>query len=158
MRKRLDREHYGDQPPYLPAFYQRFFTAGIKGSVCFRVKAPAIENGDATMQVQHGLTGSDEGEFVMNQTFGTLARLEATESQQELILDNELSETQASPWLERTRWLHYLKGIPLDKASALARLPKQHEEPILFQLALAIDRLVETAYLSLCEEKVNFFG
>lgn len=58
-----------------------------------------------------------------------------------------------SPWLERTRWLHYLKGIPLDRAARLARLPKQHDELVLYEVGLAVDRLVEAAYLSLCEEK-----
>jgi len=29
---------------------------------------------------------------------------------------------------------------------------------VLYEVALAVDRLVEAAYMSLCEEKVNFFG
>jgi hypothetical protein len=32
------------------------------------------------------------------------------------------------------------------------------EEPVFYEISLAVDRLVETAHLSLCEEKVNFFG
>jgi hypothetical protein len=53
--------------------------------------------------------------------------------------------------------LHYLKGIPLDRAAGLARLPNQHDEPVLYEVGLAVDRLVEAAYMSLCKEKVNFF-
>lgn len=29
---------------------------------------------------------------------------------------------------------------------------------MLYEIALAVDRLVEAAYVTLCEEKVNFFG
>jgi hypothetical protein len=94
----------------------------------------------------------------MGQIFGALARLEATQPGEQLMLDNELADTQVSPWLERTRWLHYLKGVPLDGAARLARLPRQHNEPVLYEVALAIDSLVEAAYMSFCEEKVNFFG
>jgi hypothetical protein len=93
----------------------------------------------------------------MDQIFGTLARLETTQSHVERIPDAALTKTQVSPWLERTRWLHYLKGVPLDKAAKLARLPLQHDEPILYEIGLAVDRLVEAAHLSLREEKVNFF-
>jgi len=93
----------------------------------------------------------------MDQIFGTLARLETAQSHDELIPDAALTKTQVSPWLERTRWLHYLKGVPLDRAAKLARLPTQHEEPVFYEISLVVDRLVETAHLSLCEEKVNFF-
>jgi hypothetical protein len=122
MRKRLDREHYGDQPPYLPAFYQRFFTAGVKGSICFQVKAPEIQTQGAISPGQGALSRSDEGQFVMDQIFGTLARLETAQSHDALIPNAALTKTQVSPWLERTRWLHYLKGVPLDRATGLARL------------------------------------
>jgi hypothetical protein len=158
MQKRLNSEHYGDQPPCQPAFYQRFFTAGVKGSICFRVKAPEKETEDATLRQQSSVSRSDEGDFVMGQVFGALARLETTQSGEQLTLDTELATTQVSPWLERTRWLHYLKGISLDRAAGLARLPNQHDEPVLYEVGLAVDRLVEAAYMSLCEEKVNFFG
>ena len=50
MQKRLNSEHYGDQPPCQPAFYQRFFTAGVKGSICFRVKAPDKDTKDSTLR------------------------------------------------------------------------------------------------------------
>ena len=158
MQKRLNREHYGDQPAYLPASYQRFFTTGVKGSTCFRVTVPEKPTQGATSPGQSSLPRSDEGQFVMDQIFGTLARLETTQSHAERIPDAALTKTQVSPWLERTHWLHYLKGVPLDKAARLARLPTQHDEPMLYEIGLAVDRLVEAAHLPLREEKVNFFG
>jgi hypothetical protein len=158
MQKRLNSEHYGDQPPCQPAFYQRFFTAGVKGGICFRVKALEKETKDATLLQQSSVSTSDEGDFVMGQIFGALARLETIQCGEQLVLDTESTSTQVSPWLERTRWLHYLNGIPLGGAAGLARLPNQHDEPVLYEVASAVDRLVEAAYMSLCEEKVNFFG
>jgi hypothetical protein len=157
-QKRLNSEHYGDQPAYLPASYQRFFTAGVKGSTCFRVTAPEKPTQGATSPGQGSLPGSDKGQSVMDQILGTLARLETTQSHVKRIPDAALTKTQVSPWLEKTRWLHYLKGLPLDKAARLARLPTQHDEPMLYEIGLAVDRLVEAAHLSLCKEEVNFFG
>jgi hypothetical protein len=78
MQKRLDSDHYGDQPPCQPAFYQRFFTAGVKDSICFRVEAPEKETKDDALRQQSAVSRSDEGDFVMNRIFGTLAQLEKT--------------------------------------------------------------------------------
>ena len=101
MQKRLNHEHYSDQPAYLPAFYQRFFTAGVKDSTCFRVTAPEKPTQGATSPGQGSLPRSDEGQFVMDQIFGTLARLETTQSHVERIPGAALTKTQVSPWLER---------------------------------------------------------
>ena len=73
MQKRLNSDHYSDQPPCQPAFYQRFFTAGVKGSICFRVRAPEQEAKDAMRQ--SFVSTSDESDFVIGQIFGALARL-----------------------------------------------------------------------------------
>jgi hypothetical protein len=73
MQKRLNSEHYGDQPLCQLAFYQRSFTAGVKGSICFRVKAPEKETEDAALRQQSSVSRSDEGDYVMGQVFGALA-------------------------------------------------------------------------------------
>jgi hypothetical protein len=78
IQKRLNSEHYGDQPPCQPAFYQRFFTAGVKGSICFRVRVREKEAKDAMQQSSVSI--SDESDFVMGQIFGALARLKTTQS------------------------------------------------------------------------------
>jgi hypothetical protein len=89
----------------------------VKGSICFRVEAPEKETEDAILQQQSSVSRSDEGDFIMGQVFGALAQLETTQSREQLILDTELASTQVSPWLKRTRWLQYLKGISLDRAA-----------------------------------------
>lgn len=103
MQKRLNSEHYGDQLPCQLAFYQRFFIAGVKGSICFRVKAHENEAKDSSMQQQSSVSKYDKSDFVMGQIFGALARHETKQCGEELILDTELINTQESPWLERTR-------------------------------------------------------
>ena len=84
----------------------RQITTGVKGSVCFRVRTPATGKEDTIPQIHRPPFGSDDGEFMANEVFGKLAALEATISQQELVADSEIAETQVSPWLEITRWLH----------------------------------------------------
>lgn len=44
-----------------------------------------------------------------------------------------------------------------DRVVGLARLPTKYEEPVFYEISLAIDRLDETAHSLLCENKVNFF-
>lgn len=128
-----------------------------EGQYMFSSGSTEKETKDEALRQQGSVSKSNEGDFVMDRIFGTLA-LETTQSQEWLTLDAEIASTQASPWLERTRRLHYLKGVPLDRAARLARLPLQHNEAVLYEIGSAVDRLVEAAYTSLCEEKVNFFG
>jgi hypothetical protein len=96
MQKRLNSDHYGDQPPCQPAFYQRFFTAGVKGSICFRVEATEKKPEDKTLQQQGSMSRSNEGDFVMDPIFGALAQLETAQSRQQLALDTEPASPQVS--------------------------------------------------------------
>ncbi|KAK0840545.1 hypothetical protein LTS02_017153 [Friedmanniomyces endolithicus] len=43
LKEQIDREHYGDRPPWAVAYYQRFFGGG-RGSNVFRVTVPAQED------------------------------------------------------------------------------------------------------------------
>lgn len=158
LRQRLDREHFGEQPPYAPTFYQRLLTAGVKGSVSFRVKKPSWVRNDAWPRRHDIQTGPDDAALVADEVLKNLAALEETRLQQELVVSSEGAHCQVSPWLERTRWLHYLRGMSLNEAAKLIRLPHRHEEPVIDEIGSAIDRIVEAAHDSLCAEKVNFFG
>jgi hypothetical protein len=158
LRQRLDREHHGGQPPYVPAFYQRLFTAGVGGSVSFRVKKPVGARDSLWPEKDHEYIGSGDRELVADVVLNDLAALEASQLREDLAISTEVTHCQVSPWLERTRWLHYLEDIPLNEAAKLVRLPHRLDEPLLDELGMAIDRLVEAAHNSLCTEKVNFFG
>jgi hypothetical protein len=87
-----------------------------------------------------------------------LADLGDAQSRNRDIVSNRTAKSEVSPWLERTRWIRYLGGVQLGDAAALLRTPNYLHEPMLAELTKAIDRLVDMAYDSVCEDKVNFFG
>lgn len=73
LRQRLDREHFGEQPPYVPACYQRLFTAGVGGSISFRVKQPIDVRGSLWPEREHEPIGSVDGELVADAVLDRLA-------------------------------------------------------------------------------------
>ena len=103
LRQRLDREHHGGQPPYVPAFYQRLFTAGVAGSVSFRVRKPASAGASLWPGRDHEYTGPVNRELVADVVLNDLAALEASQSREDLTISDEATHCQVSPWLERTR-------------------------------------------------------
>ena len=64
--------------------------------MCFRVKAPEKETKNATPLQQSSASTSDEGDFVIGQISGALARLETTQSKEQLVLDADLTSTYVS--------------------------------------------------------------
>jgi hypothetical protein len=160
LRERLDREHFGEGISWSPASYQRLLNWTAKGTrQCFRVKLSVLGLAPRRAQRrQEQASYLDRGQYIANEVLETLAELEAVQSQQQNFISDCAAKSQVSPWLERTRWRQYLNGVELSKAVALARLPDPIQETVLVEVAGAIDRLVQTAYVSVCEDKVNFFG
>ncbi|KAK4551663.1 hypothetical protein LTR86_010994 [Recurvomyces mirabilis] len=68
------------------------------------------------------------------------------------------TKTQGSPWLERTRWYEYVRGMSLDETGKLGCSACPIEEGVICELGRAIDRLVEAAYCDVREDRINFFG
>ena len=66
-------------------------------------------------------------------------------------------KTDVSPWLETTRWPNYLLGTKLSSVAHLAYAPDPVQEPLLHQLGLSLDRVIEASHASLDAEKVNVF-
>lgn len=69
----------------------------------------------------------------------------------------EVDKTEASLWLDLTRWVIYLAGHSLSDVARLGSLPAMGAEPLLEVLCQSIYRLVELAHRSVCEEKINPF-
>jgi hypothetical protein len=67
------------------------------------------------------------------------------------------TKTQVSPWLEHTRWPSFLHGVSLQDAANLIRLPDK-SEPLLSEVILSIGRLVEAAYTSIRQGKINILA
>lgn len=56
-----------------------------------------------------------------------------------------------------TRWPNYLLGTKLSSVAYLAYTPDPVKEPLLHQLALSLDRVIEASHASLDAERVNVF-
>src|SRR4051812_9685835 len=56
-----------------------------------------------------------------------------------------------------TRWPKYLKGYSFTDVAPLASLPNPASEPILAEFSDSLDRIVEEAHSSICNDKVNVF-
>jgi hypothetical protein len=155
----LNREHYGDKPPWSSVSYQRFFTTITANSRCFRVKTPTQREGLTPGEDhQEQAAPLSRGDYMATTVLAELADLEDIQCRDRDVVSNNTAKSQVSPWLERTRWTRYLEGVRLGEAAALIGTPDHTNEPILAELIQAIDRLVEVAYTSVCEDKVNFFG
>ncbi|CEL11799.1 hypothetical protein ASPCAL14895 [Aspergillus calidoustus] len=75
---------------------------------------------------------------------------------QVLVLDPHL--TEASPWLELTRWPEYLRGQDLTAVALLGGPPDPREEPLPAQLAASVQRLVSQAYDAIQGGQINEFN
>jgi hypothetical protein len=159
LKQRLDREHYGDRPPWGVAFYQRFFQSG-RGSNYFRVAAPLQQGGPEPCETNgdHNEKPCRPADDLASSVLAELGQLEEEQTHQGAINSRLPGKTQVSPWLERTRWASYLDGIPFDYAIRLGRAACHSDEPVLYELSSTIDRLIEVAYQEVCEDKINFFG
>jgi hypothetical protein len=151
VRKTLEREHFGGQTPWKAVKFQRFFRKG-PGSAGFRVKHCMSQSlgTERRIEVEDHDTGTDE-------VFRKLAMLEEQHAHATSVFQNTSAKTQVSPWIERSRWPNYLNGVRLAEAARLARLPEP-QECILTGLISSIDRLIESAYASVNEDKVNSFA
>jgi hypothetical protein len=67
------------------------------------------------------------------------------------------SESETSPWLQLTRWPSYLNGHCLLDVAALVRQPDGAVEPILLAICDSLERVVEDAYRSVCNDAINVF-
>jgi hypothetical protein len=86
-----------------------------------------------------------------------MRQLKEIESRSKCIKDTP-AKSEVSPWLEQTRWIGYLEGFILSEVHKLGRPAEAHSEPLLQILSRSVDRLVESAYLTVCSDKVNYFG
>jgi hypothetical protein len=157
VREQLEREHFGDKPPWEAVKFQRFFRSG-PGSSGFRISQPEEQPSDtSSIQTKTGTQRTERSNSVTNDVFETLDALELEHAQGESMFQHAPTKTQVSPWLERTQWPSFLNGVSLHEAARLMRLPDK-TEPVLSEVVLSIDRLVEAAYTSVRQDKINFFA
>jgi hypothetical protein len=64
--------------------------------------------------------------------------------------------TEVSPWLELTRWPNDVQGHRFNDLVPLASLP-DHREPLPFIIEGSIELLIQDAYQSIKEHRINEF-
>lgn len=139
-----------DRPPSRILHCQRFFSNG-KGSQFFAVTPLATAE-------RVGQAGKmNEADFVQAQVNQALQQSwDRAAGEQELISTNK-DFTEASPWLELTRWPEYLGGYAFADVVPLAALPDVIHEPLLVIFAQSIERLIQAAYQSIKDQRINEF-
>lgn len=108
LRKRLDREHYGKQPPCSPVTCQRFSNLVGTANPCFRVKRRAEGNLESEEPPsRRPVQGAERDTLISNQVVAELADLESAQAVDDDLATKHQAKTQVSPWLERTLLTHY---------------------------------------------------
>lgn len=137
--------------------YQRLFVAGSR-SHFFAVIPPAeIQEEEETRKRQEMAHMLPEADYIRAQIEEVLEEgSRETTALENVILDNA-AQTEVSPWLEMTRWPKYLHGYSFGEVAPLAAPADPISEPILAEFSESLDRIVEEAHNSICNDKVNVF-
>jgi hypothetical protein len=86
-----------------------------------------------------------------------LATIEQDQQKRGNVASEETSEKETSPWLQLTRWLSYLHGHCLLDVATLVRQPDTATEPVLLSICDSLERVVEDAYQSVCNDSIDVF-
>jgi hypothetical protein len=143
--------------PQIEVDCQRFFL-GRQGSSFFQVTVKLSEQELAEQRRRQELNRNlPREDFVRLQVEEQMKKVQATLRPLESQIPDEEDGTAVSPWLELTRWLRYLKGCNFRTVARLARLPDWKTEPELYYITRSLARIIQAAYTSVCEDKINVF-
>lgn len=100
---------------------------------------------------------ASQPESIISSVLQDLAALERDQEKQNTVACDEHSAKETSPWLQLTRWLSYLNGHCLLDVAALVRQPDATTEPVLLSICNSLERVIEDAYYSVCNDSINIF-
>ncbi|KAJ5117457.1 hypothetical protein N7448_011089 [Penicillium atrosanguineum] len=151
-RGRRGRPQETDRPrtPVKPVSCQRFFEVG-KASHFFTVTPEARAH-----RASQALRMTD-AEFVQSQIDEALRRSDGIAEVEDTIAPVESDITEASPWLQLTRWPEYVRGNAFSDVARLAALPDPMTEPILVLIEHSVRRLIQLALESISSHRINEF-
>ncbi|PCG88207.1 hypothetical protein PENOC_112060 [Penicillium occitanis (nom. inval.)] len=129
---------------------QRFFVSG-HSSQYFAV-IPPISNDQ-----QRPPAPSSATPWIEAQITTALARGEAMIDIASNTIQSRGAPTEASPWLDMTRWGDYLRGYSFTQVVPLGAHPDPLQEPLLVEFASSISRIIQQAYQSIQEDRINVF-
>jgi hypothetical protein len=171
MRKHCSRKHIEDNrregrpskaaepvaPRWKTVSCQRLFVSGAK-SHYFEVVSPAeLQEEEETKRRRDMATTLSESDYIRLQIDEALEEGDQEAKAREGIILDNATQTEVSPWLEMTRWPKYLKGYSFGEVAPLVSLADPTSEPILVEFSNSLDRIVEEAHSSICNDKVNVF-
>lgn len=151
-RGRRGRPQETDRPgtPVKPVSCQRLFKAG-KASHFF-VVTPEARARRASQALR-----MTKAEFVQSQVDEALRRSDSIAEVEDTMAPVESDVTEASPWLQLTRWPEYVRGHAFSDVARLAALPDPVAEPILVLIERSVRRLIQLALESISSHRINEF-
>lgn len=90
-----------------------------------------------------------EADFVLAQVNDALLRSEGLAAAEDKTAPLDRDVTEASPWLELTRWPEYVGGHSFSSVAPLAALPDLTTEPLLAIVESSVGRLIGAAFESI---------
>ncbi|KAJ6111299.1 hypothetical protein N7486_003534 [Penicillium sp. IBT 16267x] len=99
----------------------------------------------------------NEAAFIQAQVDIALLRSDGIADAEDKIAPAEKDETEASPWLELTRWPEYIRGHAFSDIAKLAFHPDPTTEPILLAVELSVKRLIRQPFESISSHRINEF-
>ncbi|KAJ5654956.1 hypothetical protein N7490_001959 [Penicillium lividum] len=151
-RGRCGRRPDIDRPrtPVKPVSCQRLFEVG-KASHFFIV-TPEVRARRASQALR-----VTEAEFVQSQMDEALRRSDGIAEIEDTIAPVDSDATEASPWLQLTRWPEYVRGHAFSDIARLAALSDPMTEPILVLIEYSVRRLIQLALESISSQRINEF-
>ncbi|KAH7029957.1 hypothetical protein B0J12DRAFT_682882, partial [Macrophomina phaseolina] len=137
-------------------YCQRFFTQK-HGSQFFQVDYVNGSDEEEEENNSGALSAGREGDLIRRLVEQDLQERDRRLSDTCHIYHDKATKTEVSPWLEMTRWPSFFNGLNLPDVSTLAYAADPTEEPLLALLSESLDRLIERAYQSICEDKISVF-
>lgn len=100
---------------------------------------------------------ANDAEFIQAQVDLALLRSDGIAEAEDRIAPSEEDVTEASPWLELTRWPEYIRGHGFLEVAELTFLPDPVTEPVLVAVELSVKRLIQRAVDSISAHRINEF-
>ena len=162
--RHIPNQHIFDcgEPIYTEVYCQRFFATGPQCSY-FEVASPPKDDEVSAGQRKEGKEQRQSGKVLSKEALlHDLVNAELEDNQRLLEAKQDICQagtiaTEVDPWLDSTRWRQLFNGVPLLEAAQLGYMPTTIRESDLHVLTESVDRLVEQAYVAVCDDTIGVF-
>ena len=134
------------------AIYCQQFFPSAAGSIFFEIRSSA-----QAKRLLQKPAGMSRVVFIQAQTNLDLDCDLAADQADDQQISAQRDPTEISPWLELTQWPKYFCDYFFPAVAALAALPYPSHEPLLVQFSQSFTRLIDRAYQTIEDRRVNKF-